>query len=104
MSSSSSASLNTIVAAPLVGQGSSGSDETASSWFEAMAKAWGETLDRQAVRITELSDQIGPGGDDKPSVMAELSAESMRLSFMANAEHTSIDSVGKALETMARKG
>lgn len=104
MSSSSSPSLNTLVAAPLIGKGSSSADEASKSWFESMAKAWGQTLDRQAVRITELSDQIGPGGDDKPSVMAELSAESMRMSFMANAEHTSIDSVGKALETMARKG
>jgi len=73
------------------------------SWFEAMAHAWGQVLDSQAVRITELSDQVGTGGDDKPSVMAMLTAESLRMNFMANSESTSVDSVGRALETMARK-
>lgn len=97
--------LNSLAATPSHSANpSSREDPTTSSWFEAMARAWGQTLDRQAVRITQLSDQIGPQGDDKPSVIAELSAESLRLSFMANAEHTSVDSVGKALETMARKG
>ena len=73
------------------------------SWFEAMAHAWGQTLDAQAGRITELSEQIGPGGEDKPSTMAMLTAESMRMNFTANSSSTSTDSVGKALETMARK-
>ena len=54
-------------------------------------------------RIVELSEQIGPGGEDKPSTMAMLTAESMRMNFMANSSSTSTDSVGKALETMARK-
>jgi len=35
--------------------------------------------------------------------MAMLTAESMRMNFMANSSSTSTDSVGKALETMARK-
>jgi len=73
------------------------------TWFEAMAHAWGQTLDAQAAKITELSNQIGPGGQDKPSVMAMLTAESLRMNFMANSESTSVDSVGRALETMARK-
>lgn len=73
------------------------------SWFEAMAHSWGQTLDAQAGRIVELSEQIGPGGKDKPSTMAMLTAESMRMNFMANSSSTSTDSVGKALETMARK-
>ncbi|MBI1682724.1 hypothetical protein I4Q42_03485 [Caulobacter hibisci] len=73
------------------------------TWFEAMAHAWGQVLDSQAVKITELAEQIGPGGEDKPSVMAMLTAESLRMNFMANSESTSVDSVGRALETMARK-
>ena len=32
-----------------------------------------------------------------------LTAESLRMNFMANSESTSVDSVGRALETMARK-
>ncbi len=101
--STSNSSLNALALSPFNTVEDTQTDGQSSSWFEAMAKAWGQTLDRQAGRIAELSDQIGPQGDDKPSVIAELSAEAMRLSFMANAEHSSIDSVGKALETMARK-
>ena len=29
------------------------------SWYEAMSRAWGQTLDAQASEITSLSDQIG---------------------------------------------
>jgi hypothetical protein len=72
------------------------------SWFEAIARAWGNTLDNQAQRITEMSDQIGQG-DEMPSQIAKLTAESMRMSFMANSSQTSMDSIGRALETMARK-
>ena len=91
---------NLSLASPLPG---STSRNRPGTWFEAMAHAWGEVLDAQAVKITDLADQIGPGGDDKPSVMAMLTAESLRMNFMANSESTSVDSVGRALETMARK-
>lgn len=75
------------------------------NWFEAFAGAWGAALDNQASRIEQKSSQIsGPNADDRPSQITELTAESMRLSFMAQSSHTSIDSVSKALETMARKG
>jgi hypothetical protein len=72
------------------------------SWFLALARAWGTTLDRQATRIQELSDQLGQGVD-KPSQVAELTAESLRLSFLAQSTNTSVDSVGRGLETVARK-
>ena len=32
-----------------------------------------------------------------------LTAEAMKMSFLSNSSHSSIDSVSKALETMARK-
>lgn len=73
------------------------------TWFEALSQAWGQTLDNQAARIEQMSDSVGQGGDN-PSQITKLTAESMRMSFMANSSSTSIDSVGKALETMARKG
>jgi len=72
------------------------------TWFEALADAWGQTLDQQATRIETMSDSIGEGSDN-PSQITKLTAESMRMSFMANSSSSSIDSVGKALETMARK-
>ncbi len=43
-------------------------------------------------------------GSDQPSVMVKLSAESMKMSFMANSESTSMSSTAQALETMAKKG
>jgi hypothetical protein len=101
------------------------------SWFEALADAWGSAMDKQADKITALSNMIqgdgttapntaaaDPGaqklagetttgntsGSDQPSVMVKLSAESMKMSFMANSESTSMSSTAQALETMAKKG
>lgn len=76
---------------------------TGSNWFEAFAEAWGNALDNQANTISEMSETLTAGGD-KPSDITKLTAESMRMSFMANSSHTSLDSISKALETMARKG
>jgi hypothetical protein len=73
------------------------------NWFEAFANAWGQALDNQAGVIEAAADTVSNGGD-KPSDITKLTAESMRMSFMANSSHTSLDSVSKALETMARKG
>ena len=74
------------------------------TWFEALADAWGQTLDGQAQKIEQMSNSVGQGGGDSPSQITKLTAESMRMSFLANSSASSIDSVGKALETMARKG
>lgn len=95
-----STSLNMLAVTP-----SLGSSSRSKNWFEAFAGAWGRALDRQADVIVQKSDALGQeNGSDKPSDITELTAESMRLSFMANSSHTSLDSVSKALETMARKG
>ncbi len=75
------------------------------NWFEAFAGAWGAALDNQASVIEQQSSRIsGENSADSPSEITKLTAESMRMSFMAQSSHTSIDSVSKALETMARKG
>ena len=73
------------------------------SWFEAMAEAWGQALDRQAGRIESLSTEIGDNGSDTPSAITELTAESLKMTFISNSSHTSISSIGGALDTMARK-
>ena len=72
------------------------------TWFEAMAQAWGQTLDAQASRIEQQS-QVVSGGDDSPAAITELSTQSLKMSFLSNSSHTAISSVGQALETMARK-
>jgi hypothetical protein len=92
--------LNNLAATPSMGSNGGRSG----NWFEAFAGAWGRALDQQANVIVEKSEALGQGGEDKPSDITQLTAESMRMSFMANSSHTSLDSVSKALETMARKG
>jgi hypothetical protein len=92
--------LTTMATAPLNNQRPHG---TSGSWFEALSDAWGATLDRQAGKLDTLSQQLGNGGQDNPSQITELTAEAMRMSFLSNSSSSSLDSVGKALETMARK-
>ena len=96
-------SLSTLSVAPTSGASrrSSGASESG-SWFEAVAEAWGKTLDHQAQRITDMSAAI-TDGEDQPSQVAQLTAESLRFSFLSNSESSSVDSIGRALETMARK-
>jgi hypothetical protein len=91
--------LSLIAAAPTI---QPKSNQQGSSFFEAMAQAWGEALDKQAGIIQQKSDAIS-GGNDTPSAITELSAESLKMSFLSNSSHTAISSVGQGLETMARK-
>lgn len=77
--------------------------EEAKSWFEAMARAWGNALDQQAARVTSLSDQVSEGGGDQPSTMTVLTAESMKMQFLANNASTANNAVGQALETLGKK-
>ncbi len=72
------------------------------SWFEAMADAWGQALDSQAQSIEDKSAEVSANGD-KPADVTELTAMSLKMSFLASSSHTAISSVGSALETMARK-
>ncbi|MET1755797.1 hypothetical protein ABVV53_10055 [Novosphingobium sp. RD2P27] len=92
-----------LAAAPLTGQSIAQNRNAADSWFEAFAQAWGNALDKQASTIQQRSGALNEGGDN-PSAITELTAESLKMSFLSNSSHSSLDSVGKALETMARKG
>ncbi len=93
-----------LAAAPLT-TGSTGGKSSSSSgkWFEAMAQAWGEALDRQADIITEKSDNIGNTGGDSPSAITELTTESLKMGFLSQNAQTSISTGGNAFETLARK-
>lgn len=73
------------------------------SWYEAMSRAWGQTLDSQAAVITDMSANIG-AGDDQPSSMVQLTAASLKMQFMSNNASTSQNSVGQALETLGKRG
>ena len=72
------------------------------SWYEAMAEAWGQTLDKQATNIEDIAGQIS-AGDDKPAVITQLSAESLKMGFLSTSSHTALSSTGEALKTMAQK-
>ena len=92
--------LSMLATAPLTT--TKAADEPNGTWFQAMADAWGKTLDAEATRIETLSNEIG-GGNDRPEVVTELTAETLRMGFLSNSSHTALTAVGSALETMARK-
>lgn len=94
--------LSTIAATPMTGTPTS-ANNAPSSWFEAMAQAWGQALDQQANVIQQDSAALTNGGGDSPSAITTLSAESLKMSFLSDNSHTSLTSVGEALDTMARK-
>jgi hypothetical protein len=101
MSNTITSGLTNLSLSPMTGNKMKG--DAPGTWFEALADSWGQTLDKQASRIEAMGNEVGNGGSDNPSQITKLTAESMRMSFMANSSSSSIDSVGKALETMARK-
>lgn len=76
--------------------------KNSNSWFEEMADAWGSALNAQAARIVDQADQVS-NGFDTPAEITALTAESLRMNFISNSSHTSLTSVGSALETLARK-
>ena len=103
LNTTSNLDVMALGASPSVGGGKgAGRSSGSGSWFEAVASAWGQTLDSEAQKIETMSDGIG-NGNEQPSQIAELSAESMRMNFMSNSENTSVSSIGESLQTMARK-
>lgn len=98
----SRADMAMLAATPLTGTRMKQSDPSG-NWFEAFASAWGKALDSQAAIIEQRSDQVANLGGDNPSQITMLTADAMKMSFLANSSHSSLDGVSKALETMARK-
>lgn len=100
--STTPATLSTLAAAPMASKPASANNAT-NSWFDAMAQAWGQALDNQANVLQQDSDAISNGGSDSPSAITTLTAESLKMTFLSDSSHTSLTSVGDALEAMARK-
>jgi hypothetical protein len=98
-----STEFNAAQATAMLNAGSSGPRGRGNnSWFEAMADAWGTALNSQATRIVEQAEEVA-AGMDTPAEITQLTAESLRMNFISNSSHTSLTSVGSALETLARK-
>jgi hypothetical protein len=93
---------NTINPLSLVASAPGSSSSSGSKWFEAMAEAWGKTLDAKATEMEQTAAKIS-GGDDRPATITQLSAQSLQMGFLSQSAHTGISSVGTAMETMARK-
>lgn len=81
----------------------SSSSSSSNSWFESMARAWGQRLDAQATKITQLSDSIGSSGNDQPSNMVALTAESLRMQFLSQNASTSTNATAQALEAISKR-
>ena len=94
--SNSVSPLSVLATSPLTGSQRPGGKS--SSWYEAMAEAWGKTLNE----IEVASDQLDEG-NDRPEHITRMTALAQQMGFMSNSAHTSLQSVGTALETMARK-
>ena len=98
--SNSVSPLSALATSPLTGSQRPGGKS--SSWYEAMAEAWGKTLNAKANEIEVASDQLAEG-NDRPEHITRMTALAQQMGFMSNSAHTSLQSVGTALETMARK-
>lgn len=96
-------SMNSALASTGGATTNPGKKSDSSSWFEAMAEAWGQALDQQAARIETLGTEVASAGDDTPSTITQLTAESLRMGFLANSSHTSLTSISGGLEAVARK-
>ena len=75
------------------------------SFLMALAGAWGNSLDNEANTIAADASQLSSNGStsDNPSAITNITAESLRFSFLTQSSNTSITSIGQGLDTMARK-
>jgi hypothetical protein len=100
ISAFSAAALNGTLDSKPDGKGPGG------SWFQAIADAWGKTLDSKASELENLAN--GPegiaGGNDTPAAVTKLTAVALQFQYLSNASHTQLTAVGSGLETSARKG
>jgi hypothetical protein len=85
------------------GSGRTRGDTGASNWYQALAEAWGEVLDRKAGELVTASDQIGNSGTNDPSAMVKAAALAQEFGFTSTMASTANNSVGQGLETVSKK-
>jgi hypothetical protein len=76
--------------------------ERSDSWFESMAQAWATVMDKQAEQVVNLSNEMSSGRDD-PGTAVQLQAQAQKMGFLSTASSTSVNTVGNALEILAKK-
>lgn len=72
------------------------------SWLKALASAWGERLNAQAAKITDLSTVVGNGATN-PSDITNLSTVSLEFGFLSQSASTSIKTGFEGAETLAKR-
>ncbi len=81
-----------------------GGSKGGGSWFEALAKALGKALDKQAKDVQDKANAVeGQNASDNPSGFTDLQSASQRMGFMMSAADQVIKALGEALATAARK-
>ena len=83
--------------------GSTGSSTNGGGFFEALAQAWGKALDEAGQQLSNESQNLNVDGQDTMSNITQLTADSTRMSFLANSSHTSISDAGDAMKAVAQK-
>jgi hypothetical protein len=81
---------------------SSNGNNSQTSWYEALAAAWGSVLNGQANDIATLSNTIGTGAND-PASITNLTAKTLEFSFDATSASTSITEAGDGLKQLGQK-
>ena len=72
-----------------------------SNWYLSMARAWGNALDREGEKLVNASLSLSDDATVGDTIM--VSAQAHKLSFMAQAASSTSNSIGQALETIAKK-
>ncbi|HTT11062.1 MAG TPA: hypothetical protein VMG60_09255 [Burkholderiaceae bacterium] len=98
--------LSLLAAAPAAGTNQANTSTSGSgnsNFFEALASAWASALDNQANTLQQDSANISQDGNDQPSAITQLTADSLKFGFLTQSAQTSISSVGEGESTMGRK-
>ena len=92
-----------------------GESNTSGSWYEALAKALGKMLDKQADKVKAMADKSGgaeggegaKGGEggqaDKPSDNAELNAASQKMSQLMGMVDNILKTLGEGMSRLSAK-
>ena len=95
--------IQQLAAAPATTEARKKTEQRSATWFEAFAKAWGNSLDQKAEQLVSRANEISDGTNDRPSNVAALTATSLQFGYLSQAQNTSMNSVGEGLKTTARK-
>jgi hypothetical protein len=82
--------------------GTSRASAAGGNWYSALSRAWGQALDTQATRVVRLSQGLAYGEPGIGDVML-VTTESSLMGVMSQSAATVNNSIGQALETLARK-